>query len=186
MNFKEYQAAAQEVATYPGKGESIIYPALGINGEAWELTDKIEDMPFSLEYNLEEMEPIFLETGDCLWYIQDIAFETDIDLSYWWNLLRIDYTFIETSPKLAWELVSEMNMIAGAVAEMAKKQFRDKKKLDKENLQEALETLLWLLAEIINHYSNGTKTLVDIGAMNLKKLKHRKETDTINGSGDYR
>ena len=69
MTIKEYQEKALATAIY-GVGNSIIYPTLGLTGEAGEVAEKVKKAlrdksgEFSDEYKLE----ILKEIGDVLWY----------------------------------------------------------------------------------------------------------------------
>lgn len=70
----EYQQAANKTAIYPSK-HAIIYPALGLTGEAGEVSDKIKKVlrdnngVFTDEKKLE----IAKELGDVLWYVSTMA-----------------------------------------------------------------------------------------------------------------
>lgn len=79
MTLNEYQKAALETAIYP-KTECIIYPTLGLNGEAGEVADKVKKVMrdhngiFSEDVKTEIMK----EVGDVLWYCATLA----IDLGF--------------------------------------------------------------------------------------------------------
>ena len=74
MELNEYQKRALETALYP-KEVTILYPTLGLTGEAGEVADKVKkvirdnDGDFSVEKRLE----IAKELGDVLWYISTLA-----------------------------------------------------------------------------------------------------------------
>jgi NTP pyrophosphatase (non-canonical NTP hydrolase) len=74
MRLNEYQEAAVETAIY-GEGQTIIYPTLGLTGEAGEVADKIKkvlrdyDGVFTDEIKLN----IAKEIGDVLWYIAALS-----------------------------------------------------------------------------------------------------------------
>jgi NTP pyrophosphatase (non-canonical NTP hydrolase) len=74
MTLNEYQKQALETSTY-GAGYKIIYPALGLTGEAGEVSDKIKkvlrdkDGVFCEEIKLEIMK----EVMDVLWYIAALS-----------------------------------------------------------------------------------------------------------------
>ena len=89
IEFNEYQEAAFETATYPFVGNNIVYPAMGLAGEAGEVCDKIKKhwrnynvAVQSLEYCLTEdqIDEIILELGDVLWYIAAICTELGLNL----------------------------------------------------------------------------------------------------------
>ena len=76
MTLNEYQQKALETAVYP-REFSIIYPTLGLSGEAGEVADKVKkvirgDKGLSFE-NEETCKAIALEIGDVLWYVASLA-----------------------------------------------------------------------------------------------------------------
>ena len=75
MDFAEYQAAATETAVYPGRGENLYYPAIGLNGEAGEVAEKVKKLMRDHDGILtdEIAEGIAKELGDCMWYIAETA-----------------------------------------------------------------------------------------------------------------
>jgi NTP pyrophosphatase (non-canonical NTP hydrolase) len=84
MNMQEYQDAALETAAYPGFGEwlGVTYCALGLNGEAGEVADKIKKIQRDKMCVLSaaDREAIKKELGDCLWYVAVLAFELGLTL----------------------------------------------------------------------------------------------------------
>ena len=77
MDLNEYQVLAQKTAQYPGKGKDLAYPALGLNGEAGEVADKLKKVMRDNqgEFDPERREDLAYELGDVLWYIADLAIE---------------------------------------------------------------------------------------------------------------
>ena len=73
MNLNDYQNGALETAVYP-QDKRIIYPALGIAGEAGETADKVKKY-LRGDYALDEehKRAIALEIGDVLWYCATLA-----------------------------------------------------------------------------------------------------------------
>ena len=82
MRFSEYQRRSRETAVYPGLGENLVYPALGLCGEAGETAEKVKkairDDGGSLTE--ERREAIAAELGDVLWYVAQLATEAGLDL----------------------------------------------------------------------------------------------------------
>lgn len=69
MTLNEYQEAAKTTAVYPAH-QSIIYPTIGLAGEAGEVADKVKKV---LRDHAGQFDPIanreiIKEIGDVLWY----------------------------------------------------------------------------------------------------------------------
>ena len=74
MELNEYQKEALVTATYP-KEHVILYPALGLNGEAGEVAEKVKKVLRDNNGNFteEKRQEIAKELGDCLWYVSVMA-----------------------------------------------------------------------------------------------------------------
>lgn len=74
LTMDKYQEMAMETAIYPEEYK-VIYPALGITGEAGEVSDKIKKLIRDKNYKGGEIEDpkdredIAYELGDVLWYV---------------------------------------------------------------------------------------------------------------------
>ena len=81
MTLNEYQQKALETAVYPQEFK-IIYPSLGLTGEAGECSDKVKKVirdnggQFTEEKRLE----LAKEIGDVLWYCATFANDIGFDL----------------------------------------------------------------------------------------------------------
>lgn len=75
--FDEYQQEARQTAQYPSIGHNIIYPTLGLTGEAGEVADKVKKLfrDRNGDLNAKYRQEIAKEIGDCLWYISAMADE---------------------------------------------------------------------------------------------------------------
>ena len=81
MDFGDYQQKARETAIYPGE-YSILYPTLGLCGEAGEVAEKVKKIirDKNGEFNDHDRMNIRKELGDVLWYIAQIASDLDLRL----------------------------------------------------------------------------------------------------------
>lgn len=72
MTLNAYQSAALETAIYP---DPIVYPTLGLNGEAGEVADKVKKVlrDGSSKFTGEIKEAIMYEVGDVLWYVATLS-----------------------------------------------------------------------------------------------------------------
>ena len=75
MTFDEYQDKASATAIYKAEHQ-VIYPALGMAGEAGEVADKVKKI---LRDGNFDREGLAKEIGDVLWYIA--ALSRDLNLS---------------------------------------------------------------------------------------------------------
>jgi len=80
MTLDEYQKTAAQTALYAEKYK-VIYPSLGLCGEAGEVAEKVKKLLRDSDGVLtaEKREEIKKEMGDVLWYLAALA--TDLGLS---------------------------------------------------------------------------------------------------------
>lgn len=81
MTFEEYQKHAMSTAIYPAD-KAILYPALGLCGEAGEVAEKIKKTIRDADgvFDDERCKAIALEIGDVLWYAAALARDINISL----------------------------------------------------------------------------------------------------------
>ena len=80
MNFNDYQLAARKTMVYPTK-DAVVYPTLGLTGEAGEVAEKVKkairDGHGALTVRSQD---IAKELGDVLWYVANLAMDLGLDL----------------------------------------------------------------------------------------------------------
>ena len=81
MNLNEYQQKALETAIYPQEFK-VIYPALGMAGEAGEVADKVKKIIRDNNGKISEEKALEIakEVGDVLWYCATMAKDLGFDL----------------------------------------------------------------------------------------------------------
>jgi NTP pyrophosphatase (non-canonical NTP hydrolase) len=77
MDFNDYQKKAMASAVYPNIGSNIVYPTLGINGEAGEIAEKVKKIIRDKNGVWDDLdrEAIQKEIGDSLWYLAALCHE---------------------------------------------------------------------------------------------------------------
>ena len=77
-----YQKVAKSTAIYP-REQAIIYPTLGLTGEAGEVANKVKKIirDGTIENHESLIQEISAEIGDCLWYISVLADDIGVKLS---------------------------------------------------------------------------------------------------------
>ena len=83
MTFDEYQEKAIATAIY-GKENAIVYPTLGLTGEAGEVAEKVKKVLRDNGgiFTAEKKEEIVKEIGDALWYCAALARDLGVSLEY--------------------------------------------------------------------------------------------------------
>lgn len=81
MTLNEYQQKALETAVYP-KEYKVIYPALGMTGEAGEVADKVKKIirDNNAELTDEKRKELAMEVGDVLWYCATMSYDLGFTL----------------------------------------------------------------------------------------------------------
>lgn len=82
MTFSEYQELVKETAIYPST-HRVLYPALGMAGEAGEVANKVKKIIRDGVENQPESwrTDIAKEIGDVLWYCAALAHDLNVPLS---------------------------------------------------------------------------------------------------------
>src|SRR4249920_3047027 len=82
MRLSDYQARSRATAVYPQAGANLLYPTLGLCGEAGEVAEKVKKMIRDDGGVLSEDRRAALsgELGDVLWYLAQLATEAQLDL----------------------------------------------------------------------------------------------------------
>ncbi len=82
MDLNEYQREAQKTSIYPASAK-IIYPALGLAGEAGEVANQVKKIIRDDDGQLtdDRKNKIIDELGDVLWYCAAVARDLGIDLN---------------------------------------------------------------------------------------------------------
>ena len=82
MHLSDYQRESRATARYPDLGNNLIYPTLGLAGEAGEVADKVKklirDRDGLVDQNFKQ--DLALELGDVLWYIAQLCTELGMTL----------------------------------------------------------------------------------------------------------
>lgn len=76
MSLNDYQALASKTAIYPMQHQ-ILYPALGLAGEAGEVANKVKKMIRDGKF---DRAGIAAELGDVLWYVSALARDLNLDM----------------------------------------------------------------------------------------------------------
>src|SRR4051794_18742664 len=83
MRLSDYQERSRATAVYPDAGENLLYPTLGLCGEAGEVAEKVKKMIRDDGGVLSEERRAALakELGDVLWYVAQLATEAGLELA---------------------------------------------------------------------------------------------------------
>lgn len=170
VNLSEYQKLSRQTAIYPDMG--LLYPVLGLAGEAGELLDKDQDGS--------SLEAFGGELGDVLWYISQTATEANMKLE---DIAQESTIFGKNTSDSCVHLV----VCVARVSECVKKMLRD----DGGVLTtERHKQLYMLLKDVLSSWLGVAQNVgldpADVAASNINKLFSRRERGVLKGSGDDR
>jgi NTP pyrophosphatase (non-canonical NTP hydrolase) len=82
MHLSDYQRDSRATAVYPDAGSNLVYPTLGLAGEAGEVAEKVKKLIRDDGGVLgdERRAALQQELGDVLWYVAQVATECGLDL----------------------------------------------------------------------------------------------------------
>jgi len=77
MHLSDYQRDSRATARYPDLGNNLIYPTLGLAGEAGEVAEKVKKLIRDRNGLVDDAfkHDLALELGDVLWYLAQLATE---------------------------------------------------------------------------------------------------------------
>ena len=80
--FTDYQQQSRKTAIYPNMGADLIYPTLGLVGEAGEIAEKIKKMirDDGGMLTAERRDLLKKELGDVMWYLAQLCTELGFDM----------------------------------------------------------------------------------------------------------
>jgi len=83
MKFDEYQELSARTAMYPGRGNNLTYPTLGLSGESGEVAEKVKKLIRDKAGVLDDTVRADLgkELGDVLWYVAQLCSELGLSMS---------------------------------------------------------------------------------------------------------
>jgi len=185
MFLDHYQEQARSTAIYPQEVE-ILYPTLGLADEFGELVEKIHlDLPRAAK-----------EMGDILWYIANLAWDLNLNLSAAVSRLGAPATRFTNFQQWTDEnrqgfTVPDpcdfMTIKIGAICGLVKKLYRDDNSILTDERRGLIATnLAWTLAGVSVLSTQYGFLLTDIAEQNLHKLASRQERGTLHGDGDER
>ncbi len=82
MELTDYQERSRVTAVYPDAGANLLYPTLGLCGEAGEVAEKIKKMvrDDGGVLSAQRRDALAAELGDVLWYVAQLATEAGLGL----------------------------------------------------------------------------------------------------------
>lgn len=171
MEVQQYKEIINKTAIFP-KEHELSYPILGLIGEFGEFKVALRDMTLYVKQP-NKRKNLLKEAGDVLWYITAICKVYGIEATE---------VIIENGKgKFDWS-VTESDIRIAEIAESIKKYLRD----DKIDLDKLKENLIFVSDTVrMSSVYNGIM-LSEILKTNYEKLIKRRETGTLQGSGDHR
>lgn len=188
LSFDDYQQRALTTAVYPKQyvhvsgdvvaadAPSCIYPVFGLCGEAGEVAQ-------ALNNKLGQTSELSSECGDVLWYVAAICSDLNLDM----RSVAGSSTFNEFSYRTALtnnvgvdELLVELLIATGIVAESTKKTIRDSKGIvSPERLKTIVLALRRVMIAISAICERRSISFEAVAQNNLAKLSSRKESGTL-------
>ena len=80
MKFGDYQGEARKTAIYPNRMDNMVYPTLGLCGEAGEVAEKVKKYIRDNGDIRELQVSVKKELGDVLWYIAALCDELGLTM----------------------------------------------------------------------------------------------------------
>jgi NTP pyrophosphatase (non-canonical NTP hydrolase) len=180
MRLSKYVEEATTFAVYPittTKRIDYAYLVLGLIGELHELCNE--------SYTFRNEAAVLSELGDVMWYIARLIDTFDIDAKV---VAALAWNQAENLPEAHSPnhrvYLAEMKYAADALADPAKKTIRnDGYTIDKAMVIRTVCTILARISRIAQYFGASPERVM---GLNIEKLKHRQEQNTLAGDGHGR
>lgn len=200
LDYDYYTSEVAKLAQYPHANEnniaSVLYPALGLNGEAAEVVEKIDVILsrkqsfFEPLLNSDSRISIIKESGDVLWYVTRLGVELGSTLEKTFDKALSEQIRRNSVNDLA-AVSRGLTISVGRIAEHVKKTLRDDTTtLEDEITDERKQLILLSLSEVTFYLTEIIRlidsTVEEVAQENLNKLNSRVQRGVLGGSGDNR
>lgn len=192
MSFTSYQQEAMKTALYPNIGNNILYPMLGLMGEAGEVSGKISKILRDDNGTLTPDRRLELkdELGDIVWFIAAVCQEANLDMGALYLLAQSSSIDLEKTWKAKDDTLFKLNFkLFQQVSHMSMLVEQSIYTPPKENvdlLAPLATDMVLLLADMIDMCTACSLNIEEVAQRNLEKLASRQERGVIQGSGDTR
>ena len=178
--FDQYQELTGETAVYPDGNDGLEYLHMGAVGEAGEICNKMKKIIRGDHKMLADAkEAIADECGDVFWYISELAKQYRFPLSKMaLNDVRAFEIKIKTEPGLLYKYAVRLSFVLAQFANIYESGF-----MTADIKVDHMRTSMYMLVAIIKTLELDTQQVL---SSNILKLKKRKNTNTIKGTGDKR
>ncbi len=177
MDFKTYQIESRKTAQYPGMGQSVAYPLMGLLGECGELIEKFKKVlrDNNGELTQDRKNGIIGEVGDEIWYLFNLYTEACLDFEKEY----VEKKLTEEIKKSPIKLLASMHCCISDIATFCV----GENHVLLSKITEPSNTLLSCLKQICAMCGVSIEEAMQ---KNIDKLKSRKERNVISGDGDTR
>jgi NTP pyrophosphatase (non-canonical NTP hydrolase) len=174
-NYIEESAKTAIYPTYTTKQVDYAYLVLGLIGEIYEVCD--------LFRHRGDADKIVDELGDVMWYAAALIRVFKLDsVAVITPALRAAYYY--PSHTNYQTIIDMMQYAAVSLADPAKKTLRNQDyEMDRALVEEAVSNVIAGVIALANRYDSNFERVMDL---NMEKLKHRQEQNTLAGDGHGR
>ena len=179
-SFTEYQRLATATAIFP-TDIALQYCTLGLCGESGEVAEKIRKLTLHEDSYVQ----LKRELGDVMWYFSQLCRILSLDIE---DIISrgVQERQIDHSDRLS-DCSLDLCSSCGSVAETVKKIIRDNNgEINDDRKKKIDSSLVLVIKNMMSICHNINTELLEVCAMNIKKLYDRKDRNVLNGSGDNR
>ncbi len=185
MNFSVYQQEALKTALYPNVGSNILYPMLGLMGEAGEVSGKLSKVirDDNGVITPQRRDAIKSELGDILWFMATVCQEANLDMGTLYILAKAAIFNVESAGLFVlnfrlFQQVSHMSLLVERHIYVSPE--------STDSLEPLGTDMTMLLVNMIEICTACSLDIEQVAQANLEKLTSRQQRGVLQGDGDRR